>query len=213
MRSLIEGLSEDKRIQEYVYDCLKASWKRMISLQETKTEATHPWRTGEMEVNIIGVRGLFLGEVREKNVQGQYDDMIFVARIERGLKVVYAFDASLDYSTGRAPILLEGCYRYFLAVHNTKYFVTDSVQPKKGEKEGIGYGEKYDKSDTNPPTYEFPPEVINQFLLLLRRRRNQKKVTKRTKKEQKRRVTYRKRKMTKKPRPTALTIKRRTNLR
>ncbi len=75
-----------------------------------------------MQVNMIGVRGFREGIVRTKNLRGFMDDTIFVARINtQGQKEVKAFIGSLDYSSGNAPILMDGCHLYTFGPHGNGY--------------------------------------------------------------------------------------------
>ncbi|QQS05211.1 MAG: hypothetical protein IPK50_23555 [Fibrobacterota bacterium] len=111
-----------QEIQCYLYDCLKAAHARMVSLAHDGSESKYPWRTGAKQVNVIGVRGFREGVVRTKNLRGLMDDTIFVARINpQGQKEVKSFIGSLDYSSGNAPILMDGCHLYTFGSHGNGY--------------------------------------------------------------------------------------------
>ncbi|MBK9576163.1 MAG: hypothetical protein IPO40_03725 [Fibrobacteres bacterium] len=120
MRHLFADIMSPKT-QEYLYDCLEAATKRLLALDGTRIEAEYGWHSGEKEVNIIGVRGMRYGFVHN-NQSGVFDDTIFVARIITDShggrkKEVWPFEVTLDYSTGSAPILLEGAYKYTFGRH------------------------------------------------------------------------------------------------
>lgn len=109
------------KTQEYIYDCLEAATKRLLALDETRGSAEYQWHKGEKEVNLVGVRGMRFGHLHT-NQSGVFDDTIFVARIVtdtlgKSRKEVWPFEASLDYSTGNAPVLLEGAYAYKFGNH------------------------------------------------------------------------------------------------
>lgn len=107
-----------QNIQNYIYDALKLAHERMLSLYPEKSNIEHyAWRTGEKEVNLIGVRGFRKGLSRPKNLQNQWDDTLFVARIVNGLKVVDEFVFNVDYATGNAAELMDGCYKFKLSRH------------------------------------------------------------------------------------------------
>lgn len=172
MKELFDRFNES-RVQSFVYDCLKATHERTLAMGLSEPGSSiqdFPWRTGDKQMNIIGVRGFVAGEARSRNLQNQWDDTIFVAWIENGEKKVAKFSASLDYSDGSAPILLEGCYRFSLGLHNVRYFFKypgaddDDLQwgPETGYTEsqsGPGY-KRIDGIEIPPEESENYPEIL-----------------------------------------------------
>jgi len=53
------------------------------------------WKTGDKECNIVGLRGFKDGAAAD-NIPDQYNDTVYVCRMNNGKKEVYAFDASVD---------------------------------------------------------------------------------------------------------------------
>lgn len=121
----------DQKIQDYLYDCLRAAHDAIVVVKTKYLPTRFPWRTGTNEINIVGVRGFRDGKVIP-NFQSEWDDTLFVTRINSaGAKEVWKFEASLDYSSGQAPILMEGCYLYHKGIHMKKYYEQTKALSKK----------------------------------------------------------------------------------
>ncbi|MBK8801644.1 MAG: hypothetical protein IPN71_06200 [Fibrobacteres bacterium] len=149
MKILSDNLKDSPEIQAYFYDCLKAAHDRMATLAHSEEQAEYPWRTGANQVNVVGVRGICKGVVRSKNLNGWMDDTIYVARInQNGNKEVAEFNASLDYSSGKAPILMEGCYKYRFGIHKQS-----SYEFKKSDMDDVNIYSRYTDQDLFPEKY------------------------------------------------------------
>jgi len=74
--------------QDQKYDYLQ-------KLNTANSGSADTWKTGDKEVNLVGVRGFSDGQANA-NEKDQYNDSIFACRMNNGKKEVYEFKGSTD---------------------------------------------------------------------------------------------------------------------
>jgi hypothetical protein len=132
MRAILDGtISNEPPIPSAnSYDWLEYQVKNAKYPLVNKSHAGHEWRTGTMEMNVVGIRGYIVPRGAVINYGNQWNDAIFIAWIDaRGQKHCKAWAASTDpgrYYTHVNPInaggtahLVPGQYAYVTGWHKS----------------------------------------------------------------------------------------------
>ncbi len=84
-----------KMTQDQQYDYLQ-------KLSQEKAGTPYNWKTGDKELNLIGVRSYSGGKANAGEAD-KYNDTIYACRMNNGKKEVYAFDGSVDAGKWNDP--------------------------------------------------------------------------------------------------------------
>jgi hypothetical protein len=132
MRAILDGtLAKETPVPTAnTYDWLEHQVKNAVYPAVNKTHAGRVWRTGKMEMNVVGIRGYMVPEGVTPNYGNLWNDTIFIAWIDtHGQKQCRAWAASTDpgrYYYHTKPInpqgtahLVPGQYAYVKGWHQS----------------------------------------------------------------------------------------------